>query len=91
MTTHAAQENHTPTDRRGLAVHRKRQRPGTIVRATDADGLAVGILARYGTLADPYPGVPYIRPLDGGDEFQAVADCLRPATADEVERARAER
>ncbi|MFJ9417350.1 hypothetical protein ACIRPT_24670 [Streptomyces sp. NPDC101227] len=75
---------------RALAVPGRRPPVGATVRAMDADGLAVGILARYGDCTDPYPGVPYVRPLDGGPQWQAVAEYLRPATAEEIIRARAE-
>lgn len=63
---------------------------GTIVRATDADSLAVGILTRYAGPTDPYPGVPHIRPLNGGALWQAVPECLRPARPDEIARVQAE-
>ncbi|MCX4692862.1 hypothetical protein [Streptomyces sp. NBC_01408] len=42
--------------------------------------LAVGVLARYGTFTDAFPGHAYVRPLGGGREWIAAPEYLRPAT-----------
>lgn len=73
-----------------LVLPRPHLAPGTVVRATDADSLTVGTLVRYGGVNDPAPGVPYVQPLGGGPEFQAVPEYLRQARPEEVAAARAE-
>ncbi|MGR4879552.1 hypothetical protein ACIPUC_08985 [Streptomyces sp. LARHCF249] len=61
--------------------------PGTIVRAMEApEHLAIGVLARYGTPTDPFPG--YVAPLGGGREWIATPEYLRPARLMEVSAAR---
>ncbi|MEU9108425.1 hypothetical protein AB0D54_29660 [Streptomyces xanthophaeus] len=52
--------------------------------------LAVGVLARYGTATDAFPGHGYVRPLDGGREWVATPEYLRPAHAMEISAARIE-
>ncbi|MCJ1677762.1 hypothetical protein MTF65_10500 [Streptomyces sp. APSN-46.1] len=63
--------------------------PGTTVRAMEApEHLAVGVLARYGTLTDAFPGYGYVRPLEGGREWVATPEYLRPAHPMEISAAR---
>ncbi|MCX5012117.1 hypothetical protein OG765_14095 [Streptomyces sp. NBC_00555] len=63
--------------------------PGTTVRAMEApEHLAVGVLARYGTPTDGFPGYGYVRPLEGGREWVATPDYLRPAHPMEISAVR---
>ncbi|MFG2753204.1 hypothetical protein [Streptomyces xanthophaeus] len=49
--------------------------------------LAVGVLVRYGTAADAFPGYGYVRPLDGGREWVATPEHLRRAHPMEISAA----
>ncbi|MCX4693011.1 hypothetical protein [Streptomyces sp. NBC_01408] len=46
--------------------------------------LAVGVLARYGTHTDAFPGYGYVRPLGGGNEWIAMPEHLRAAHPTEI-------
>ncbi|MEU9376598.1 hypothetical protein AB0D94_22900 [Streptomyces sp. NPDC048255] len=62
--------------------------PGTTVRAMEApEHLAVGVLSRYGTPTDAFPGYGYVRPLEGGREWVAAPEYLRPAHPMEISAA----
>ncbi|MFE3558311.1 hypothetical protein ACFXKW_26140 [Streptomyces sp. NPDC059193] len=50
--------------------------------------LAAGILVRYGTASDAFPGYGYVRPLGGGREWIATPEHLRPAHQMEISAVR---
>lgn len=83
MTKRQDHENYVP---RAIALPRSLwPEPGTIVRAIEApEQLAVGVLTRYGTLDDAFPGVGYVRPLGGGREWIATPEHLRAAHPMEI-------
>ncbi|MFF4425836.1 hypothetical protein ACFY04_34550 [Streptomyces sp. NPDC001549] len=90
MTITTQIQDHQRRFPRAIALPRHlRPTPGTTVRAMEApEHLAVGVLARYGTPTDAFPGYGYVRPLEGGREWVATPEYLRPAHPMEISAAR---